>query len=200
MKTKQRTLFGSALLCSVAAMAACSSTQRSASVAPAPASVAQGGPGARSNPALKDGRIGADALRQKQAQSSLDALRRGETPTTPAGSPLREVYFDFDRYDLSSDARATLKAAADWLKQNPAARVDIEGHCDERGTTEYNLALGAKRAQSAKDYLVSLGIAANRLSTNSFGEEIPVCREPSESCWQKNRRDRFVALSAKPGV
>ncbi|MFQ5902566.1 MAG: OmpA family protein, partial [Candidatus Binatia bacterium] len=75
------------------------------------------------------------------APSSLEALRRGQAPVTPASSPLKEVYFDFDRYNLRPDARATLKANADWLKANPSARVEIEGHCDERGTNEYNLAL-----------------------------------------------------------
>jgi peptidoglycan-associated lipoprotein len=138
--------------------------------------------------------------RSAQGQSSLDALRQGESAKTPAGSALREVFFEFDQYDLSSDARATLKAAADWLKKNPTVRVEVEGHCDERGTTEYNLALGAKRAHTAKDYLATLGVAAGRLSTTSYGEEIPVCREHSESCWSKNRRDRFVALNVKPGV
>ncbi|SRR5581483_2110370 len=133
--------------------------------------------------------------RNPQSQSSLDALRRGEAASPAQDSALKEVFFAFDRYDLTNDSRATLKGAADWLKKNPAAKVEIEGHCDERGTNEYNLALGAKRAQSAKDYLVTLGVAADRLSTTSYGEEIPVCRENSETCWQKNRRDRFVALS-----
>src|SRR5258705_894346 len=139
-------------------------------------------------------------LRKAQSQTSLDALRRGDSAKTPADSALKEIFFKFDRYDLSSDARATLKAAADWLRNNPAVRVEVEGHCDERGTNEYNLALGAKRAQTAKDYLVTLGIAAGRLSTMSYGEEIPVCREHDDDCWQKNRRDRFVALNAKPEV
>lgn len=199
MATKQRKLIAAGLFCCAVMMSACSSTQKPASMAPAPPAVGQV-PDTRANPALKDGRIGADALKQKQAQSSLDALRQGQPPTTPAGSPLREIYFEFDRYDLAAEARETLRASADWLKKNPAVRVDIEGHCDERGTTEYNLALGAKRAQTAKDYLVSLGIAANRLSTNSFGEEIPVCREQNESCWQRNRRDRFVVLNVQPGA
>ena len=139
-------------------------------------------------------------LRKAQSQTSLDALRRGDSAKTPADSALKEIFFKFDRYDLSSDARATLKEAADWLRNNPAVRVEVEGHCDERGTNEYNLALGAKRAQTAKDYLVTLGIAAGRLSTMSYGEEIPVCREHDDDCWQKNRRDRFVALNAKPEV
>ncbi len=135
---------------------------------------------------------------RKPAPSSLEALRRGQAPMTPASSPLKEVYFDFDRYNLRPDARATLKANADWLKANPSARVEIEGHCDERGTNEYNLALGAKRAQAAKDYLVTLGVSAGRLSTISYGEELPVCKEKTEGCWQKNRRDRFVIITARP--
>jgi len=120
------------------------------------------------------------------------------TTATPASSPLKEIYFQFDRYDLNTDARETLKTNAGWLRSNPSSRIEIEGHCDERGTNEYNLALGAKRAQAAKDYLVSLGIPAERVSTISYGEEIPVCKEQNESCWQKNRRARFVILPARP--
>jgi peptidoglycan-associated lipoprotein len=111
---------------------------------------------------------------------------------------LREIYFDFDRYDLSTDARTTLRTNAEWLRANASARIQIEGHADERGTSEYNLALGSKRAQSAKDYLVTLGVPAQRLSTISYGEELPVCREQTENCWQKNRRDRFVVQPARP--
>ena len=129
---------------------------------------------------------------------SLEAKQRGRDPSTPEASPLREIYFDFDRYELRSDARATLKENAEWLKANASVRVEIEGHCDERGTNEYNLALGAKRAQAAKDYLASLGIAAARLSTISYGEELAVCKEQSEDCWQRNRRDRFVVITARP--
>jgi peptidoglycan-associated lipoprotein len=123
-------------------------------------------------------------------------LQKGAPVGTPASSPLKDVYFDFDRYDLRPDARATLQANADWLKQNPTATVQIEGHCDDRGTAEYNLALGAKRAQSAKDYLATLGVDAKRLSTISYGQELPVCTEHNEECWQKNRHDRFVAKAA----
>jgi len=126
---------------------------------------------------------------------SLDALQKGQIA---AGGPLKDVFFDFDRYDLQAEARATLKANADWLKKNSSARVEIEGHCDERGTSEYNLALGAKRAQAAKDYLVTLGIAGNRLSTISYGEEIPVCKQQSEDCWRQNRRARFVVIPIRP--
>lgn len=130
----------------------------------------------------------------KSPASSLEAVRQGKAP---AGGPLKDVYFDFDRYDLKADARATLKASAGWLKANPSARAEVEGHADERGTNEYNLALGAKRAQAARDYLASLGIAKGRLSTKSYGEELPVCKEQNEGCWQRNRRDRFVVAPAR---
>jgi peptidoglycan-associated lipoprotein len=131
-------------------------------------------------------------------RSSLDDLKSGQAPVTAATSPLKDVFFDFDRYDLSADARTVLRTNADWLKSNPAARVEIEGHCDERGTSEYNLALGAKRAQAAREYLVTLGVAPDRLSTTSYGEEIPVCRESNEGCWKQNRRARFVIASSRP--
>ncbi|MGE5218742.1 MAG: peptidoglycan-associated lipoprotein Pal [Chloroflexota bacterium] len=125
--------------------------------------------------------------------SSLEQLQKGTPVGTPPSSPLKDIYFDFDRYNLRADARSTLQGNADWLKQNPAASIQIEGHCDERGTADYNLALGAKRAQTAKDYLVTLGIDAKRLSTISYGQELPVCTEHNEECWQKNRHDRFVS-------
>jgi len=130
-------------------------------------------------------------------RSSLEQMQQGKSVGTPQASPMKDIYFDFDRYDLRTDARATLKANADWLKQNPSATAQIEGHCDDRGTAEYNLALGAKRAQAAKDYLTTLGVPAQRLSTISYGEEIPACREENEDCWQKNRHDRFV-IKASP--
>ena len=121
--------------------------------------------------------------------SSLDALREGKPP---ASGPLKDIYFEFDRYDLSAVARDTLKTHAEWLKEKPSAQVEIEGHCDERGTGEYNLALGAKRAQASKDYLVTLGVPAARITTVSYGKELPVCSEHTEDCWQRNRHDRFV--------
>jgi peptidoglycan-associated lipoprotein len=127
--------------------------------------------------------------------SSLDALRSGDSAT---GGPLKDISFNFDSAELSESARSTLKANAEWLKGNAASRVQIEGHCDERGAADYNMALGAKRAQAAMDYLATLGIAANRLSTISYGEEIPVCKEKTEECWAKNRRARFVVSQTKP--
>jgi peptidoglycan-associated lipoprotein len=134
---------------------------------------------------------------ESDTESSLKQLQEGKSTATAASSPLKDVFFEFDRYDLTSDARTTLRANADWLKSNSSTRVEIEGHCDERGTNEYNLALGAKRAQAAREFLSTLGIPADRLSTISYGEEIPVCREHSESCWQQNRRARFVIVQGR---
>ncbi len=132
---------------------------------------------------------------ESSSASSLDAWRKGVAPNE---GPLKTIYFDFDRYDLSAAAREVLKANATWLKAHPSAKVEIEGHCDERGTNEYNLGLGAKRSQAARDYLVTLGIAAERIKTISYGEEIPVCRDQTESCWQKNRNARFVVVPSGP--
>jgi len=126
--------------------------------------------------------------------SSLEAHREGKVP---ASGPLKDIYFDFDQYDLSAGARDILNASSEWLKGKATAKVAIEGHCDERGTGEYNLALGAKRAQAAKDYLVILGIAEARITTTSYGKELPVCAEHGEECWQKNRHDRFVVKNAR---
>lgn len=140
----------------------------------------------------------AESTTKAPASSSLDALQRGESTATPASNPLKDVYFDFDRYDLRADAREILKANSAWLKANSGAQVQIEGHADERGTTEYNVALGSRRSESVKDYLVTLGTSADRLSTISYGEEVPVCREQTEDCWQKNRRVRFVVQPTRP--
>ena len=106
--------------------------------------------------------------------------------------PLHDLHFDYDSFDLDEGSRQTLQENADWLKEHADARVEIEGHCDNRGTVEYNLALGAKRAAAAKSYLVALGIGRDRLTTISYGEELPLCQEETESCWSRNRRVHFV--------
>jgi peptidoglycan-associated lipoprotein len=108
---------------------------------------------------------------------------------------LGDVYFDFDKADLTEDARMRLSKNADWLKANPAFQATIEGHCDERGTAEYNLALGEKRALAAKTYLVSLGVPADRLRTVSYGKEFPFDPGHDEGAWSKNRRAHFVVTS-----
>ncbi|MBI3801405.1 MAG: peptidoglycan-associated lipoprotein Pal [Deltaproteobacteria bacterium] len=111
------------------------------------------------------------------------------------GGPLQDIHFAYDSFELSSEARETLRTNSDWLRNNSQAKIEIEGHCDDRGTAEYNLALGAKRAKAARDYLASLGISPERLSTISYGEELPSCREETESCWEQNRRAHFQLLT-----
>ncbi|PYR59113.1 MAG: peptidoglycan-associated lipoprotein Pal [Acidobacteria bacterium] len=107
-----------------------------------------------------------------------------------------DAFFDLDRSDIRDDAKAAVQKDADWLKRWTSTKVMIEGHCDERGTAEYNLALGERRAQAVRDYLVSLGVAAARVQTVSKGKEQPFCDDKNESCWQQNRRGHFV-ITAK---
>ncbi len=103
-----------------------------------------------------------------------------------------DIYFEFDKSTLTPMAQENLTRKAGWLRANPSATATIEGHCDDRGTNEYNLALGDRRADSAKAFLVDLGIAASRLTTISYGEERPLCMQQTEECWAKNRRGHFV--------
>lgn len=110
---------------------------------------------------------------------------------------LRKVYFDTDSSDIRADQRATLQANASWLREHPGVRILIEGHCDERNTREYNLALGDRRAQAARDYLISLGVAADRIETISYGEERPIAMGEGEAVWSQNRRDEFVAIESR---
>lgn len=109
-----------------------------------------------------------------------------------AVAALKDVFFEFDKYDIRAEDAKTLDANATWLKANAENLVLIEGHCDERGTNEYNLALGERRAKAAMNYLVSQGVQANRITIISYGEERPVCNEKNESCWSKNRRAHFL--------
>lgn len=98
------------------------------------------------------------------------------------------VHFEYDRYAITGEDRGILQRQASWLQRYPQVRVSIEGHCDERGTREYNLALGARRANAVKEYLVSLGVSSSRMDTISYGKERPMCTESNESCWSQNRR------------
>lgn len=108
------------------------------------------------------------------------------------------VLFDVDQHSIRADAQAVLQKQAAWLKQYPAVRLMVEGHCDERGTREYNLALGDRRAYAVKEFLVSLGVDAARLQTKSYGKERPSCTESDDSCWQQNRRG-YSVISAGAG-
>ncbi len=105
---------------------------------------------------------------------------------------VRDVYFDYDSAAIRPDAQQAINASAQALAQKPAFKVLIEGHCDERGSTEYNLALGDERARAVKNALVAAGVNASRVNITSFGKEKPACTEATESCWQQNRRGHFV--------
>jgi len=122
------------------------------------------------------------------ARKSLDELNRE--------MPLSDAYFDLDKSDIRADAQSSLQKDADWLKKWTSTRINVEGHCDERGSAAYNLALGSRRAQAVKDYLVNLGVPASRIDIVSKGKESPVCTEHNEACWQMNRRGHFI-ITAK---
>jgi peptidoglycan-associated lipoprotein len=122
------------------------------------------------------------------AQKSLDQLN--------AEKPLADVYFELDESMVTDSARPLLQRNADWLKRWTSTQVTVEGHCDSRGSSEYNLALGTRRSTSVKDYLVSLGVPAERITVISKGKEQPVCSDENESCWQQNRRGHFI-ITAK---
>jgi len=124
--------------------------------------------------------------------SSLDRAKRGLSPEEDG--ILKDVHFGYDKYDLDSEAREVLGRNLEWLRQNARAKAELEGHADSRGTIEYNLALGAKRAKAVKDYLVTQGIASDRISTISYGKELPLCHEENETCWARNRRVHAVIL------
>jgi peptidoglycan-associated lipoprotein len=114
-------------------------------------------------------------------------------PSEFAPNPnLKTVYFDFDKYDIRPNDAKTLDGNAAWLKSNANNLVLIEGHCDERGTNEYNLALGERRAKASMNYLVAQGVQASRITIISYGKERPVCTEKTEACWAQNRRDNFL--------
>jgi peptidoglycan-associated lipoprotein len=125
-------------------------------------------------------------------RSTSGAAGRPAVTEFVAVSELPDIYFDFDRYDLRPSAQRTLVGHATWLRAQAKALVLIEGHCDERGTNEYNVALGERRARAAMDYLVSRGVDARRITVVSYGEERPQCREHDEPCWARNRRARFL--------
>ena len=151
-------------------------------------------------------RIKEEEARIKEEEAKL--ARRGDLEKSLVGKKergiegevfesklLKDIRFDFDKYDIRREDEGILKENAAWLKKNPKMKIQIEGHCDERGTSDYNLALGERRASMAKRYLVSLGIASDRISTISYGEERPLDPAHHEEAWAKNRRAHIVVLS-----
>jgi peptidoglycan-associated lipoprotein len=136
------------------------------------------------------------------ATAHVNVIEAGGGNETPApvssnindmfNQSVKDVYFDLDKSDISPEGRDALAKDAEFLRSYPQVRVSLEGHCDERGSTEYNLGLGQRRAEAAKNYLVSLGISADRVETVSWGKERPFCAGHDESCWHQNRRAHFV--------
>ena len=110
-------------------------------------------------------------------------------------SPLDPVFFNYDEAEILPEARSILQRNAEWMREWTSTRIRIEGHCDERGTNEYNLALGDSRSNAVREYLVSLGIPANRIATVSRGEESPFCADSHEGCWSRNRRGHFLVTA-----
>jgi peptidoglycan-associated lipoprotein len=129
---------------------------------------------------------------EREGASGSDLADTGSLSGTGEGGPLEDVRFDYDSSALSDAARATLEKHALWLQGHRDTKVTIEGHCDERGTVEYNLALGEQRARAARDYLASLGVAGERLRAVSYGKERPLDPDPSEAAYARNRRAHFA--------
>ncbi len=134
-----------------------------------------------------------EPVAEEKVEEKVEVKEEVVVYKTPDMVMQEDIYFEFDKSTLSPAAQDNLLRKAEWLRENPAATVTIEGHCDERGTNEYNLALGDRRAESAKAFLIDLGIDPSRLTTISYGEERPVDPRRMEEAWAKNRRDHFVA-------
>jgi len=150
---------------------------------------------APAEPAKEEPKVEQKAEPAKEEVKPEAAKEESKERAAAASAGLQPIYFDFDKSFVRDDARPMMKANAEWLKANPKVKIRIEGNCDERGTKEYNQALGQRRATSAKKYLTDLGISAKRISLISYGKEKPICTEHSEECWQKNRRDDFTAVT-----
>ncbi len=146
-------------------------------------------------PAKEEPKVEQKTEPTKEEAKPEAAQEESKERAAAASAGLQPIYFDFDRSFIRDDARSVMKANAEWLKANPKIKIRIEGNCDERGTKEYNQALGQRRATSAKKYLTDMGISSKRISLISYGKEKPVCTEHTEDCWQKNRRDDLVALT-----
>ena len=157
-------------------------------VAPAP-SAPQAAPAPAPAPAPVTATPPAPAPAPPPAPAPAPMVKPSEFSPNPN---LKTIYFDFDKYNIRPDDAKALDGDAAWLKANADNLVLIEGHCDERGTNEYNLALGERRAKAALNYLVAQGVQASRITIISYGKERPVCTEKTEACWAKNRRDNFL--------
>ena len=128
------------------------------------------------------------------APTDAELFERKSLEELNAEHPLRDVFFDYDQHFLREDAKRVLQQDAQWLAKWPRTKIRIDGHCDERGTAEYNLALGDRRVEEAREYLASLGVRSDRVQIRSLGKESPFCHEADEPCWSQNRRGHFVIV------
>jgi peptidoglycan-associated lipoprotein len=135
---------------------------------------------------------GGQTVAGQGGSAGMVAAARPQPKEFGAASGLQDIHFDFDRYEIRSEDAQVLTTNAEWLRGHPRALILIEGHCDDRGTNEYNLALGNHRAESALKYLIAQGVPKNRMTTISYGEERPLCTEETEDCWARNRRAHFL--------
>lgn len=129
--------------------------------------------------------------RETEEKAIAEAEKRRKEAEAIKTFRVEDLHFEYDRSDIEERDRETLKSLAEWLLKNKDAKIQIEGHCDERGNDEFNLALGERRAHSAKHYLITLGVNESRISTITYGKEKPLCSESNEDCWSKNRRAHF---------
>ena len=171
------------------AFAGCASTPTVGETAPA-------GPSAASTPRTSGPPPTPPRPQEARVEPRPVPTERDVTPSGPmpggAVSPLKDVFFDYDRAALTDEAKRALNQNATWLKANAQARLTVEGHCDERGTAEYNLGLGDRRAKAVREYLVAAGIDGSRIRTISYGKERPFNPAHDESAWRENRRGHFV--------
>jgi peptidoglycan-associated lipoprotein len=181
MKRTSLVLLSSILVVSLSALYGCPKKAEVTSAPEAPPQKVEAAPSAPAEPKVAE----APAAKPME-EKPKEAAAKG-------AAGLQPIYFDFDRSFVRDDAKPVMKANAEWLKANPKAKIRIEGNCDERGTIEYNQALGQRRAASTKKYLTDLGVSASRITLISFGKEKPVCKESTEECWQRNRRADLVS-------
>jgi len=161
-----------------------------AATVPGPAA-AQPSPQTAETPVTRPAAPAETPVRPSQAAPAAAAPAAAQ-PGAPGPSPLKDIFFDYDKASIRDDQKAALNDNVGWLKGNSGAKVLLEGHCDERGTAEYNLGLGERRAKAVKDYLIAAGVAADRVSTISYGKERPFVLGHDESAWKWNRRGHFV--------
>jgi peptidoglycan-associated lipoprotein len=141
----------------------------------------------------------APAAPEQPVVDEYERLRQTASDEIEKMGLLADIHFDYDKAELREGDRQILARNAETLKKFDFLRIKVEGHCDERGSVEYNLALGQRRAAAAHDYLISLGVGADRLETVSYGKEVPLCQESTEECWARNRRDHFAVTGKTRG-